>query len=184
MLGLTDETHANCHLLRGRCSSLMITMSPTQRFLWGSSHFWRCCRLNKNSFLHRLQNSFAKCWTLLQRFLQYRSADWKLPGGGSTTFVFIVKRWLGVKGLAILGSFRLSTERGRLLMMASTSLIRVLRASSSSCKALSRKSGFRTLQTDLIWRSHTPPMWLAEGTFILKSTRSQFSFSNDDRTRS
>ena len=30
-----------------------------------------------------------------------------------------------------------------------------------------------TFLTDLIWRSHTPPMWLACGTFTLNSTQSQ-----------
>ena len=93
----------------------MITMSPTHRFLRGFTHFWCCWRLKRYSFFHLIQNSLAKCWTRLHRFLQYLSADWNTPGGGSTTFVFIMSRWLGVNGFKDSVSFSDSTVRGWLL---------------------------------------------------------------------
>ena len=55
-------------------SSFMITTSSTCKSLLGRVHFRRYCKLSRNSFLQRDQNSFAKCWTRLQRFLQYTSA--------------------------------------------------------------------------------------------------------------
>ena len=95
-----------------------MTTSPTIKFLRGRDHFWRCCKLRRNSFLHRVQNSFAKCWTRLQRFLQYMSAGWKAPGGARTTFDFIVKRWLGVSGLAESGSVSWVTKNGKMPVLA------------------------------------------------------------------
>ena len=153
----------------------MITTSSTCKSLLGRVHFRRSCKLSRNSFLQRDQNSFAKCWTRLQRFLQYTSAGWKTPGGARTTFDFIVSSWLGVKGLGESGSEIWVTVKGRLLTIASASHIRVLRDSSSNCRPLLFNSDERTLRTVLIWRSHTPPMWLAAGTFILKENQSHCS---------
>ena len=155
-----------------------MTTSSTIKFLRGRDHFWRCCKLRRNSFLHRVQNSFAKCWTYLQRFLQYMSAGWKAPGGARTTFDFIVKRWLGVSGLTESGSVSWVTVKGRLLTIASASHIKVLRDSSSSCCPLSCNSDARTLRTVLICRSQTPPMWLAAGAFNLKVNQSHCSSSS------
>jgi len=59
------------------------------------------------------------------------SADGKTPGGERTTFVFIVSKWFGVRGLSEPGSFKRSTVNGQLLMMASTSHMSVLSDSSS-----------------------------------------------------
>ena len=49
----------------------MITTSSTCKSLLGRVHLRRYCKLSRNSFRQRDQNSFAKCWTRLQRFLQY-----------------------------------------------------------------------------------------------------------------
>ena len=148
----------------------MITTSSTCKSLLGRVHFRHSCKLSRNYFLQRDQNLFAKCWTRLQRFLQYTSAGWETPGGARTTFDFIVSSWLGVKGLGESGSEIWFTVNGRLLTIASASHIRVLRDSSSNCRPLLFNSNERTLRMVLIWHSHTPPMWLAAGTFILKET--------------
>ena len=151
-----------------------MTSSPV-KFLRGCVHLWRCWRLRRNCFLQRVQNSFAKCVTLLQRFLQYTSAGWKAPGGARTTFVFIVRRWLGVSGLSESGSARWLTVKGRLLTIALASHIRVLRDSSSNCLPFFCNRDERTFRADLIWCSQTPPMWLAAGTFILNEIQSHSS---------
>lgn len=93
------------------------------------------------------------------------------------TFDFIVRRWLGVKGVGESGSASWFTVKGRLLTIASGSHIKVLRDSSSNCLPLSCNKDERTLRRDLIWRSQTLPMWLAAGTFILKENQSHFSSS-------
>ena len=134
------------------------TTSSVCKFLRGRTHFWRCCKLSRNSFRQRVQNSFARCWTRLQRFLQNTSAGWKAPGGLRTTLDFKVSKWLGVRGLGQSGSASWLTVRGRLLTIASASRIRVLRDSSFNYSPLSCSRDKRTLRTDLIWRSQTPPM--------------------------
>lgn len=55
-------------------------------------------RLIRNFFFQRLQNSIAKCRTLLHHLLVCRSAYSNIPGEGRTTLVFKVRRWLGVSG--------------------------------------------------------------------------------------
>ena len=104
---IASETRANCHLLRGVSSSLMITTSPTPRSLRGQHHFACVWRFSRYSFLHRDQNLLARCCTRRQRLLEYLSASWKpCLEGGRTIFDFIVKRWLGVKGNSEYGSMR------------------------------------------------------------------------------
>ena len=129
----------------------------------------------ENSFLQRVQNSFAKCVTRLQRYLQYTSAGWKVPGGARMTFVFIVRRWLGVSGLSESGSASWLTVKGRPLTIASASHIRFLRDSASNCFPFFCNRDERTFRVDLISRSQTPPMLLAAGTFILNETQSHCS---------
>ena len=57
---------------------------------------------------------------------------------------------------------------------------RVLRASLSNCRPLLFNSDERTLRTVLIWRSRTPPISLAAGTFILKENQSHCSCNSFD----
>ena len=71
------------------------------------------------------------------------------------------------------GSVKLSMVSGRLFTMFSASVNRVRSASSSSCWAWSSKRPERTERTVRISRSHMPPIWDADGTFILNSIRSQ-----------
>ena len=71
------------------------------------------------------------------------------------------------------GSVKLSMVSGRLFTMFSASVNRVRSASSSSCWAWSSKRPERTERTVRISRSHMPPIWDADGTFILISIRLQ-----------
>ena len=183
-LRLTVQTRTSCQWPRGELSSLMITMSSTPTSFRDTVHFWRCCELSRYSFRHRDQNSLAKCWTRLQRFLQNLSAHVNTPGGERTTFLFIVSRWLGVRRLSKLGSFKRSTVNGQLLMIASTSHMNLRSDSSSSCRPLFWRRGDRMLLTVRIGRSQTPPTWLEDGTFMPKVNQSQFSWSNSALMRS
>ena len=170
---LVLETRASCQRLRVRQSSLIRTMLSILRSRCVFYHFWCSWREWRYSFFQRHQNSFARCWTRLQCLLEYMSAFWKFPGGGSTISDFIINRWFGVRGAKESGSARPSTVRGLLLMIASASHMNVLKDSSSSWFLLFSSNTDSTLRTLLIWRSQTPPMWLAEGTFILKLNQSQ-----------
>ena len=84
------------------------TMSPMQKFLDILTHFWRSCKVWINSFLHLLQNSLLRCWILLHLLLQYKSGFWKTPGGGITTFVFIVSILFGDVGIGLCSSLIVS----------------------------------------------------------------------------
>ena len=176
-LRLTAQTRTSCQWLLGVLSSLMIMMSFAPTSFRDIVHFWRCCKLSRYSFHHRDQKLLAKCWTCLQCFLQNLSAG-KTPGGERTTFVFIVSKWLGVKGLSEPGSFKRSTVNGRLLMMASTSHMNILSDLFSSRRPLFWRSGDRTFLTVRICHSQTPPMWLEDRTSIAKVNQSQFPRSN------
>ena len=85
-------------------SSFTRTISLMVRFLRDRDHFWRSCKLRRNSFRQRDQNSLAKCCTRLQRLRAYMSAGSKVPGGASSTLDFMVNRWLGVSGAGESGS--------------------------------------------------------------------------------
>ena len=75
---------------------------------------------------------------------------------------------IGSKGSSDVASYRLSSARGRLLTIADASHIKVLRDSSLSSKLASSRRDGRILRTVRMCRSHEPPIWLAEGTFMLK----------------
>ena len=145
--------------MRGRfSSSLMKTMSSTYAFRLGLFHFCPCCRLSKYSFFHLIQNSFAKCCTRLQCFLRCLSGASNTKGGGRSTFVFIVNRWLGVNGFREVGLFKESVVSGRLFTIASASHMNVVTASWLNWKPFVCNRDDRTLHTERICRSHTPPM--------------------------
>ena len=95
-------------------------------------HFLRFWRRVQYSFCQRSQNWLAKYWTRLHLFREYKSGDSNLPGGGSTTWVLRVRRWLGVRGSNANGSVRFSTVRGRQLTILLASVMRVRSALSSS----------------------------------------------------
>jgi len=83
---------------------------------------------------------------------------------------------LGANGFGELGLARRSTFNGRLLIIASTSHMRVLSDLLSSFRLLSCKRGERTFRTDRICHSQTPPTWLEDGTLIMKVNQSQLFF--------
>ena len=89
----------------------------------------------------------------------------------------MVKMWFGVNGASESVSLRLSRVSGRLLTMASALQISVWNVSPSRTPALPSRRAVSTLRTVRICRSHTPPVWLADGVFILKVTQSQSSLS-------
>ena len=132
LLMLAWEPRTSCHQFLGRESSFTITISPIARFFRGLFQLLLCCRLARYSFLQQHQNSFLKCWTLLHRFLEFRSADWNMPSGGSTTVVFKVRRLLGVGESGKSGSLRVFTVNGQLFTIASASHRNVWRDSSSN----------------------------------------------------
>ena len=149
------------------------TTSSTAKFLLGLFHLFRIWRLCKYSFLNLVQNSFARCWTCLQRFRQYISALWKFPGGGKTTLLFNVSNWIGDKAGED-GSL-VSVVRGLELTISSASVSKVWSASSVNYEECSCKREVRTARTERIWRSQTPPLWLASGTFLFHLIQSHFS---------
>ena len=150
LVGYVSITRARLHRFLALLSSVTITTSPTCMLRRGFVHLDLSCRLWRNSLFQRVQNSHDKCWTLLQRFLKYRSSFWKMPGGSRTGLVFIVRIWFGVIGDVDSGSLRLST-------IASVSQISVWKDSPSKELALFSRRADNTLRMVLIWRSHTPP---------------------------
>ena len=168
-LGWHSSTLPSFQCPRGVSSSLMITISPRVMFRCWPVHFWRCCKVCKNSFFQRLQNWFASNWTRRHLFLLYMSACTNDPGGGTTTVDRIVSRWFGVMGDNEAGSFRLSTVNGLLFMMLAVSVNSVRRQSSSSCVLVLYSTDVKILRAVRICISHTPPIWLAFGGLNLNS---------------
>ena len=166
-------TLASFHLLRELSpSSWIITMPPAHMLCLGLVHFWCWCKIARYSFFHHAQNSFERCCTCPQSFLQYCSAWLKTPRGGRTILVFRVRKWFGVSGHSDMGSLRLSTVNGLLLAIASALHENVRRASTLSWVLFLSSRAFRTLRTGWIWCSQTPSKWLAEGVFIWKVNQS------------
>ena len=92
----------------------------------------------------------------------------------------VVKMWLGVSGSRSPGSPE-TVVKGLELIIASTSHMSVRNDSSSKQWPYSSIKPERTFLVVLIWRSHTPPMWLAAGGLKIQS---MFSFSNWTRISS
>ena len=88
------------------------------------------------------------------------------------------QEWLGVSGSGKSGSLRVFTVNGRLFTIASASHRNVRRDSSSNWEPFLCNIADITLRTVRIWHSQTPPIWLAEGTFILKLNQSQLTLSS------
>ena len=83
---------------------------------------------------------------------------------------------LNVRSLSIVTpkcSVRASVAIERLLTIASTSIMRVLRDSSSNWLAWFWSKPVSTLLAVRICLSHTPPMWLECGAFIFQENQSQ-----------
>ena len=148
------------------------TMSPMQKFLDILTHFWRSCKVWINSFLHLLQNSLLRCWILLHLLLHYKSGFWKTPGGGITTFAFIVSILFGDIGIWLCPSLIVSTVNGREFIIASVSIISVCRDSSSKLCPCVCKREFKIALANLVWCFQISPMWLAAGGFLFQVIQS------------
>lgn len=85
--------------------------------------------------------------------------------------------WFGVRGFGPNGLFRCSTVMGRLFTIAITSYNRVRREVLSSLLDDWSRTAVRTFLTVRICLSQTPPMWLANGTFIMNSHPNFFNCS-------
>ena len=122
----------------------------------------------KNVFLDRLGLwiSFCRMWS-----------EVNFPGGGKNTIVFKVRKWFGLRGSAVSGKVVPSAVRVWMLTTAYAPHMNVRRASSFIWWPLFSSRAESTLLKVLIWRSQTPPMWLAVGPLSLTSNQSQFSFS-------
>lgn len=109
LLGKTLVTRVSGHWFLGKSSSWSRTISPSLLSRWGVFHLCLCLNCEEYSERHLIQNWLAKNCTRHHLFLEYKSNHSKQPGGGSTTSVFEVSRWLGVKGSGDLWSDRFST---------------------------------------------------------------------------
>lgn len=113
--GYRSVTCPSSHLFLGRFSSFTST-SSTCMFRLGLFHCWRGCSDCRYSFLHLLQNSFAKYCIRHQGFLEYMSGLSKVPGGGNTILLFMVRSLYGVSGDTS-GELELSLVNGQLSSM-------------------------------------------------------------------
>ena len=166
----TETTRPIGQRERGESSSMMRTRSFSRRLSRGDVHFTRSCRVGRKSALHRDQNSLARCWTRRHLLLQYRSARPNSPGGGNTTSDFRVRIWFGQSGGVVSSVVDSTGVRGRQFTMHSASVMKVRKSSSSNWSECDVISAVSVLLADCIIRSHTPPMWLAWGTFRLNLT--------------
>ena len=128
-------------------------------------------QLNRNSLCNLFQNSPVICCTLLHCLRQYISACPNPPGGGIITLVFVVSILEGHIGFRLLPSFKSYVVNGWELSNASTSVINVVRASSSKLVpwVLSSDDNGSWL---FYLHSHTPPAWLAVGVSLVQSSQS------------
>ena len=172
LLASTPIILANCHWLCWQYCSFNIKMSPNSKFLLLSFHFCLVCKLCRNSFLHLCQNSSAICCTRLHLLLEYRSGFVKTPGGGMTTFVFIVNRLLGESGIWLLISLKVSTVSGLELIIDSTSAIKVLSASSFNDWPCVFSNPSKIPLVVWIWCSYTPPICDAPRGFLCHKIQS------------
>ena len=123
LLGKTLVTRARGHWFLGKSSFWSRTISPTLLSRWGVFHFRLCWNCEEYSERHLIQNWLAKNCTRRHLFLEYKSNRSKQQAGGSTSSVFEVNRWLGVKGSGDSWSDRFSTVSGRLLITFSASVM-------------------------------------------------------------
>ena len=145
----------------------MIARSPTSYFLSGINHFWRRCKFDKYWFLHLCQDVFVPSVTVFHRFKMILS---------KASFVLISWVFLGrSKSLGLSDGLSRSSSpigtNGRSLMMFSV-WTRYVSSISSSTDFVPIVE-YRFLLTDLIIRSHKPPLWLTGG-----ELNSHFMFSS------
>ena len=102
------------------------------------------------------------CWICHQSFLLYISGLENSPGGGETTFDFMVGMFTGGKGCRPFGSVRTFMARGLESKMPSMSVIIFNKDSSSRHSPCVFKSDPRIALAEQICCSQTPPIWLAK----------------------
>ena len=158
-------------------SSLSKTTSPTLKFRFWLFHFCLTCNIWKNSFLHRVQNLLAICWTRRHLLLDLISGLKNVSGGGRITSFFIVRSWLGDRSISVLASVNVSTVRGLKIIIASVSVISVLRFSLFKREPCVFSIPSRISWAERIWRSQMPPMCEAPGRFFCHLTQSIPLFS-------
>ena len=120
--------------------------------------------VGKYSLNHLHQKRFARYWACLQLLLQHESflsnnAFLSNTPGGKLVLGRKCNNWFGVNGSSSMG-LSLLRVRGLEFMMCIASGITVWRTSSETTCSL--RTTFKLCLTDLIMRSHTPPMWLAD----------------------
>ena len=106
-------------------------MAPIKKFLLGVFHFWCSCKW-LSVFLPPARpelTGYVLYPSPLSSTIQ--SGLWNYPGGGMTTFDFIVKMLASDNGWKLLGSFIISTTRGQEFRIPSTSVISMRRDSLS-----------------------------------------------------
>ena len=92
------------------------------------------------------------------RFLQYISALKISPGGGETTFDFMVRMFTGNEGCRRVGLLRAATVRGLEFQMPSTYIIIVNKDSSSKHSPCVLKIDTRMAYAEQIFCSQALPM--------------------------
>ena len=92
----------------------------------------------------------------------------KWPGGGITSFDFIVRRFTGLRGTRLVTSLSISVANGREFMIASTSTSRVCKESSDKLLPWVFSKELKIALAPQIWRSHTPPVLLDGGGFLFR----------------
>ena len=83
-----------------------------------------------------------------------------------------MRSWLGHRGISLLTSLYVSTVRGLEFIIASVSVISVLRFSPFKLEPCVFSSASRIVWAEHIWRSHMPPMCEAPGGFLCHLTQS------------
>ena len=151
-------------------SSFNDATSPISKFQ--TLFFYFCWGCRRNYFLHLFQNSSAICCTQRHLLSEYRFGPLNSPDGGMTTFVFIVRRWLGDSGISLFVSFIVSTVNGLELMINSTSVISVTRDSLFTEWLCVFNNSSKMDLAKQIWRSHTPLIWKAPGGLVCHKIQS------------
>ena len=96
----------------------------------------------------------------------------KAPGGGITTFVFKVSRFIGLSGIMLLTSLNKSVVKGREFTITSPSISKVHNNSSFRLVPWVFNKEVKIVLALLICLSHTPPILLADGGFSFHSIHS------------
>ena len=112
------------------------------------------------------------CWTQHHLFRQYHSSLLKSPGGGITTFNFIVRLFDRARSKSVVGSLMVSTVNDCKFRIPSVSATSVSRDSLSSDFPCAERRDDSIAQADLIYLSQMPPMWLAASGFLIHLTKS------------